>query len=979
MKVKIYLGDVVEVTTDGTASSLWRYKLEFYDNPADSTSFFFDTRKNGETYTTIMKTFTTVISDDTYSLIGGSTDITINNLLLNLQTFNTDPNITYYLSPSVNGFGFYDIYIDVVGLDTDIFTISIGGNSTSALNLYAPTFIEYLTTSITDTYETFNKIDLYDDENIELTSKLSDIEKLSNVFADLTNTFTVPANPHNNKLFKHYYDVDIDNTFNANIRVNGYIEIDTFPLRFGKIQLEAIKQINQMPDSYKITFYGGTIQLTDLFGDDTIDLLDYDLDIVNGKEVYTEVRDKLAQFDFEYNSTNFINSINLPTFKDGNVITPLIAYADRDWNYGTADAIDISTNSGAILDSELFQALRVARIIEAIEAKYQINFSRHFFGGATFNNLFMWLNASKDIPLAAEQVIDLNDALTDSGSWSGPNVVIDDFIQMNTTDNYLTIYVPKIGTTVRDFKDVEYWVRPLIENQNNTNCKFRVTARNYETGEIIAQSEVRDGNDTTFSPSLKIVLKQRLVDYTVKIQFNIELQSSLTFDCRIFINMFITPSSSGPAYSDRVRKTDPNTQSLIANRKISLLIPKMKVIEFLQGIMKMFKLIVRPITENAFYINTLNGYYSEGNVLDVTDYIDMKEVNIERPEIYKTITFKYQKTNNVLGKRFRETYDPVNDEIGYGDLKSTYRAIESKNDLKVELPFENMLFERLSVQSPSVQAGEITDWVIGQSVSLGEGSAISKNNSKPILFFNNGIVSNVDYPLRVKWGNASSILCLYSYLIGNTNDEILDQVTDTINFNAEVDPWHNQVVANSLYLNYWENWINTIYDIKQRKFNFKGNLPPRYVEEISLNDRIIINNNRYKINDYKLNLTTGDVELNLFNDIFEWSPYSIGDGSSVPTISRTGITANAGWKYYDINILKNKSWSIAKVDTGDDVDWVTITTETSGFGATEIVILIEEKASQVPPAVYLSRTMNLVITIDEVDYTVVIVQNGLET
>lgn len=118
--------------------------------------------------------------------------------------------------------------------------------------------------------------------------------------------------------------------------------------------------------------------------------------------------------------------------------------------------------------------------------------------------------------------------------------------------------------------------------------------------------------------------------------------------------------------------------------------------------------------------------------------------------------------------------------------------------------------------------------------------------------------------------------------------------------------------------------------------------------------------------------------MNLFNDIFEWSPYSIGDGSSVPTVVPSSITANAGWKYYGINILKNKSWSITKVNTGDGVDWVTITTKTSGFGPTEVVILIKEKASQIPPAVYLSRSMNIKITVDGVDYIIPITQNGLE-
>jgi hypothetical protein len=98
-------------------------------------------------------------------------------------------------------------------------------------------------------YDDFNLLDLYEDENIGFTTKLSDIEKLSNVFLDFSDTFSLPATPNNSKLFKQYYDVDVDNTFNANIRVLGYIEIDSFPFRYGKIQLESVTVKNQSQNS----------------------------------------------------------------------------------------------------------------------------------------------------------------------------------------------------------------------------------------------------------------------------------------------------------------------------------------------------------------------------------------------------------------------------------------------------------------------------------------------------------------------------------------------------------------------------------------------------------------------------------------------------------------------------------------------------------------------------------------------------------
>lgn len=981
MNTKIYLGDKIQTIVSGEVSKTWRVRFEYDNDPQDLDTFAFKIQKNDNPdWGYCIRTFNTISNDgeDNYVLLGADGEGSIINLTQSLIDYPNIPNMTVTNSSDRNPYGYYDIYIEWVGNETDVFIIDFFTSSglPANLNIFAPVVVKTETGGETITEaDTYNELDLYSDENIEFTSKLSDIEKLSNVFTDFSNSFTVPATPNNNKLFKHYYDVDNDNTFNANIRVNGYLEVDSFPLRFGKIQLEGIKLVDFQPSSYKITFYGGLIQLTDLLGDDTLNQLDYDKEIVNGRDTFVKVRDFLSRYDFEYNSTNFIKSFNSPNFKGGNIITPLIAYADRDWNYGTNDTFDISTTNGAILDNELLQAIRIMRIIEAIEAKYGLTFSREFLGGANFNNLFMWLNNVTDTPLSDEIPMELNNTLSDSGSWSGPNVTIDDFIKIDTTDNFITLFVPKIGTTVRDFKDIEYWVRTIVDNRDVAG-KFRVTARDYDTNEVLGVSEIKDTNDTTSTVSLKLIYKQRVSDYTMRIKFSIELSTTTSFNLRVIINAFITPSTTGPAYSDRIRHTLPNTQTVAANRSVAKLIPNMKVIEFIQGIMKMFKLIIRPITANSFYLNTLDGYYGDGKLLNITQYVDNKSVQIDRPMIYKDINFKFQKTNNVLGKKFRETQD-IFDELGYGDLRSKYPLIETKDTLDVTLPFENMLFERMSVLAPSPNAGDITNLMIGQSITSSDNITYKKNKSKPILFFNNGIADTVKYPIKLKFGTTTSVQS-YFHLVGNTNDELLDQVTDTINWGAEIDPWHNQVVANSLYQNYWSNWVETIYSLKQRKFTFDANLPPRYIEELSLNDRIIIDNNRYKINDYKINLTNGKTKFTLFNDIYMWNElnYNPVIGPTTLLLSTDNIVTNASNMYYSTNILVNAPWSVSKADTGDGTDWVQILTP-SGLGASECVFRFTEKATQSPPQVYQDRTMNLVFSIGTQTRTVTLLQKGL--
>ena len=796
------------------------------------------------------------------------------------------------------------------------------------------------------------RLDLFKDENIKLTSALNDIEKLSNVFNDFTQSFTVPATVNNNEIFQYYYDLDYDNTFNANIRVDAYLELNTVPFRYGSIELESVKIKSGRPDSYKITFFGGLTQLSELFGNDLISELDYKKEIINGVETKVKTWNSLSQFDYDYSSANFINSINLPTFQNGQIITPLIAWAERDWGYQLTSAnaaLDIKTDTGAILDSELRPAIRIENILNAIETKYGITFTKQFFNKSVFKNLFMWLNGKEDELTQNEYTINLN-------SFTGTN------------DGSFSYTASNINITRRIYSedyDVDY-IFQITYNINASVPSARYDVIVYdESGEVVRKFE-RTGN--SINSITRFDRKYYLGNLTTSEKYRLVIlpYSNNTFT----INTTVTYNRSDQSgTTPNVLYVSVTSIGTVVNLtpiiKIEEHLPNLKVNDFFTGIMKMFKLVIRPETSTSFYVNTIDGFYGDGEFLDLTDYVDVSNIDYERPLIYKEIDFTFKESNNANSAAFRRTFG-----LGYGDLKSRYPQISNKETLKVELPFENMMFERLTLESGTGE-GNLTDIYIGQSVSADENStSVSKNNSGPILFYYNGISSIPQTPIRIKFQNNSSIPVSYIHNVGNTDDMILNQIKQSINWGSENDPWHLTRIDNSLYLNYWDNWIKTIYDLKQRKIKLRAILPPRIIDNLSLNDRILISGQRYKINDYSINLTTGETDFNLFKDIYDFS-------IEPPVVSPTSLLMNAGTKFMSVNINKvNTSWTATVTYSGTESGWITLQ-QTSGNRPTELVFLVSPKAQQVPPLVFEDRTATINIIVDGTNYPVIVTQNKL--
>ena len=233
------------------------------------------------------------------------------------------------------------------------------------------------------------RVDLFDDESVVLTQTIQNVKDVQKVFTDYSKSFSLPATKENNKIFRHYYNNSITNGFDGRKRVSATLELNHLKFKKGKIKLEGVDLKNNVPSSYKVRFTGNTVTLKDLLGEDKLNALN-SLDSIN----------------LVYDSSSIKSSFqDNPITND--VIVPLITHTQKLTYNSHSSANDVGnlhydgsgggSNVHGVSWNDLKYALRLDRIIQAIEVKYGITFSNDFFTSTNepYYNLFMWLHRKK--------------------------------------------------------------------------------------------------------------------------------------------------------------------------------------------------------------------------------------------------------------------------------------------------------------------------------------------------------------------------------------------------------------------------------------------------------------------------------------------------------------------------------------------------------------------------------------------------------
>ena len=668
----------------------------------------------------------------------------------------------------------------------------------------------------------FKRVNLFQDETVSITQVIQDVKDISKIFTEFTKTFSIPADAINNKIFKHYYNYDIDNGFDGRLKINAYIEINSIRFNSGKVKLEGVDLKDGKPYAYRITYFGDTVNLKDVIGEDKLNALD------------------LSAYNLTYNSTTIKTKLQA-TISTNDIIAPFISHSQRyffDSSGGHSDVLgdlhyDVGHKHG-LLWSELKYAMRVQKIIEAIETKYSLVFSDDFFSSSNldFYNLYMWLHRSKGDVQGVESGVNPPELVN---SWTLSDGAFGSIINSSTLN--LTGDVGAFG----GYSDI----RLNVSTASGSDYKILV----FLNGISIFESVTLNGSQfiDLGTPSIG--------DYVVYVQ----AQSIITFTSLVFELDYVGQDQ----YDQPVNVTDVFTTTTFNTNNtftfdIAQQVPEIKVIDFLSGLFKMFNLTAY-VEDGIIVVKTLNDYYSTGDVYNISQYIqvDSKSVDVALP--YRQIILGYEDNKTLLSLKHNQQF---NYEFGTEQYQPDYGISGDIYDIK--LPFSHMKFERIYDINGNIRKD--IQW--GYSATDNYNSATGNYEAaigKPLLFYPI-LVSGVSMSFRDTTTTHSEIT---SY-IAPSNSRTLDSATSkvNINFKAELNEWSEDgTFTDTLFETYYKDYIQQIFNPKNRLTKIKAILPLSILTNFKLNDRFQIVDKLFRINKITTNLITGESDIELLNEL----------------------------------------------------------------------------------------------------------------
>ncbi len=695
------------------------------------------------------------------------------------------------------------------------------------------------------------RLDLFSDETINVTQSIQNIRDISKIFTDFSRSFTVPASKTNNKIFKHYNNKNIVDGFDARKKVDALLEINNKPFKKGKVKLDGVNVKDGLTSSYKITFFGNTVNLKDLIGEDKLYSLDWldnfslDYDAATVKEALEGGKD----FSFDGN------------IYEKAIVTPLVTNTTRLF-YDTSSTYtpypnalggnleDLSaysdlTHSGVYFE-ELKYSIRVHLIIKAIQEKYGILFSEDFFNeeNPEYYNLYLWLHRDKGRAFEGSEVVSLIKPF-EVGTY-GRFAITEDSVLVFSTYGANILYSLNI--------------------QTNTPATFKVVIK--KDGVVFTSQTVENGSNVTLNGQL----------FSSSTGYKVYIETSQIFT----VTATWTINDLSGAGTTVISSATNVALNVVRQYDISSHTPNIKVIDFLTGIFKMFNLTAYQ--ENGVVIvKTLDNYYNDSSVVwPVDEYIDSKDEIVDNALPFNEVKFKYKGANTFLAKKHTNQFSQQWGELSYTS-DDYYNA--SPNSYTVELPFEHLKYERLlnaaNGETTSVQYG----WFVDDNAATFVGDSLL---FYPIL--NTG--TNIRFLNNENYVNANSKTTVSQYYIPSNSVSLDSTISKSnINFFLQTNEYtFTGGFDKTLFNKYYTNYISNVFNVKNRVTILQAYLPLRFLLNYQLNDKIRFRGNYYIINSINADLLNGKATLELLNE------YDFTETSGIvicPTADTTFVAADS--------------------------------------------------------------------------------------
>ena len=773
--------------------------------------------------------------------------------------------------------------------------VSIDNNTTLTLS-------DTIFTQIGEEYRIeseYLRADLFKDESITVTDSLLNIKDLNKIFTPFSQQFTLPASKQNNKLFRHYENTDVVNSFDARYRHDAIIKLNGIDYKKGKIQFKSVELKDNKAYSFKVVFFGDTVELKEVLGEDMLSSLQ-GLDALDFEYTYNNVKDK------------FINN-------SGDINFPLITHT-KNMRYTNSGYRDNISNT-ELSFTDIKPAIRVQRVVQAINDTYpQINITGSLLNNPRYSNLHLWLHKDEGFmnnSVEGGETFILSNRFRGESNFDGSAV--------DWTYNSGLSTDPDLRTGIFDAFTANYGqsidnsFRVTLEVTSATSISYDIIFKRSSDNSILASFEDLTSNQTkqvSFSNSLFGGLGSEL-DFKVEIQSEstLAISQKLTVEKGyVFFNFNPQETCVYNAVSTSVTNTINVTEQM----------PRMKVIDFLSNLFKMFNFVVYKEGDNMIVDDA---WFFEQNGLnyDITKYVDMSKSTMERLFQYKSMRLNFKSKKSFLVQYSDELQNNSFSDEMYGNDEW------DGGIYKIEVDFEKMMYERLSNEDTDVLT------TIGQGAMLDK--KFEPTIGQPLLLYIEQTNASGSFNLLDESGNATAINN-YNRPTNLGGSGYIPNNSISLNFGIENDEYLQTVGGDgrNLFSEGYLDYVDTVFNPQSRLLKVSAYLPLSLITKYKMNDTFVINNKPYRINSVKTNLLTNKTDLELYNkqqfvsQIDNGQVAYLGRLAAVNEVAKGTTFVTLGWFPLPDPTVTGYSIYVDrgfKQTVGDDISGLTLTGMTS--------------------------------------------------
>ena len=658
--------------------------------------------------------------------------------------------------------------------------------------------------------------------SIKATYSSKEIQDITSQKSNYTHNITLPYSKTNNDFFAHFYEVNVDGSFRADVKASCSIYVDSNLQFEGYLQL---LKVDNLKENYTVICFGDIANLATELGDAKLNDLD------------------LSRYNHLLTQANILNSWSgvtdyIGTQADGNeILYPIV-------DYGSVYHGDtLNTDAGAIKPRDLKPSIKLKALLDVIFEDAGYTISSIFLNSTFFTSQYMTLGGevdgavtdntdgfkvgmNADQTVAATTLVSFNNETTSDGFYDVNG-------NFNTSAKSYTIPIGGV---------YGFQIQAVVDTTSNSG--WEGSGINLYVNNVLVTSDASVGlggatvglDVFTGNVGLHELETNDIITFKMSASGSVSktLKDSATIDSVVY-DSFVQLVSVPPA-------VEGGTVDLGSGNQ---LLSKDKQVDFIKSIFSRYNLIVesdKTIT-NQLNIEPIQDYRDAGTSKDWTDKLDTSKSILIEPT-----------------SRFRK------DSINLTDLadkdKTGVEWLDQKGTIynSYTFPFYGD-FGAGELKVPTIFSSFVPDKIPNNRMFITKHFKYNNGiteavTTKPKLFYYSGLKNlptSSYFKLMNEPANTYSERTAYpfchhysmaGYMVASTDRDIRFK-SGSVKYQADL---VQTQTGNDVYNDFWSDSLNNIYNKGARIMSAYFYLDALDISSFKYNDKIFIKDSYYLIN-----------------------------------------------------------------------------------------------------------------------------------